>query len=299
MKPSTHSVQYRPGQWFWARRLRLLLIFGLCWSVSPLVYAQTPSPLPEWEYSAGIALRERFTPKIPQWQTAVGIGFSFQPDYDGASSYELVPAPSFDIRYSDIAFLSVGEGLGVNILRGRNYRAGLAITYDLGRKLSNDVRLTTERRVGPTAEIKAFGEYVIFPVVLRLDFRQALFGGYKGYVGDFSLYMPVAGSKKHHFVVFAGPSVSFASGDYMRRFFSVSAAQSASSGLPQYTAHGGLKEVEFGFNATWFFHDHWFVNSSGAVNRLLRSAAQSPFTDERFQGTINFTIGYLFGGSFP
>lgn len=263
--------------------------------VAPTAGAQTPSPLPEWEYSAGIALRERFQSPLPKWQTEVGVGFSLQPDYDGAAHYELVPAPSFDIRYSDVAFLSVGEGLGVNLLRGRNYRAGLAITYDLGRKLSDNVHVTAERRVNPTAEIKAFAEYVIFPVVLRIDVRQAMFGGYDGYVGDFGVYMPVAGSRRLRFVVFAGPSVTFASGGYMSKFFSVNARQSAASGLPEYEAKGGIKEVAFGVNATWFFRGHWFVNGSGAVNRLLRDAAQSPFTRERVQGTVNVTLGYLFG----
>lgn len=261
--------------------------------------AQTPSPLPEWEYSAGVPFRSYFEPQPPKWQTAVGIGFSLQPDYDGASHYELVPAPSFDIRYYNLAFLSVGEGLGVNLLHGRNYRAGLAITYDLGRKLSNDLDVTAQRRVGPTAEIKAFGEYVIFPVALRLDIRQSMFGGYHGYVGDLGAYMPILGSREHRYVVFAGPSVTLASSGYMSQFFSVTPAQAATSGLPLYTAHGGLKEVEFGVNATWFFHDRWFFNGAAAVDRFMDDAAHSPYTAERVQGTVALTVGYLFGGPSP
>lgn len=279
----------------------VLVLLGGCWlgAAPGPAQAQTPSPLPEWVYSAGIPLRGYFNQNLPKWQVELGMGTSFQPEYEGASSYELVPAPSFDIRYSDIAFLSVGEGLGVNLLRGRNYRAGLAVTYNLGRKLSNDFRVTTRRRVSPTAEIKAFGEYLIFPVVLRLDFRQALAGGYDGYVGDFSVYMPVAGSRRRRFVVFAGPSVTFASGGYMRKFFDVNAEQAVASGLPEFDAHGGTKSVAFGVNATWFFYQRWFVNGAGAVSRLVRDAERSPFTQEKTQGTVNFTIGYLFGGSDP
>lgn len=261
--------------------------------------AQTPSPLAEWQYSAGIALREYFMPEAPKWQTAVGIGFSFQPDYDGASTYELVPAPSFDVRYRNLAFFSAGEGLGINIFHGPNYRVGLAATYDLGRKLNDNFRVTSRRRVGPTAEAKVFGEYVVFPVVFRLDFRQALGGGYDGYIGDASIYMPVAGSREHRFVVFAGPSVMFASGGNMREFFSVTADQSHATGLPIFDAKGGLRSVKFGVSATWFFRDRWFVNGSGAGNRLLHDAARSPFTHEKIQGTFNFTLGYLFGGELP
>lgn len=262
----------------------------------PAAWAQTPSPLPEWEYSAGIALREYFDPHPPKWQTELGLGLGLQPEYDGSSHYELVPAPSFDVRYYDIAFLSAGEGLGVNLLRGRSYRAGVAITYDLGRKLNNDLRVTEQQKVSPTAEFKVFGEWVIFPVVLRLDIRQALNGGYQGYVGDFGVYMPVAGSREHKYFVFAGPGVAFASGGYMRHYFGVDAQQSAESGLPVYSAHGGIKQVGFGVNATWFFHGAWFVNGVAAANRLVGDAAQSPFTQEKTQAAFDFTIGYLFGG---
>ncbi|HEU0197250.1 MAG TPA: MipA/OmpV family protein [Nevskiaceae bacterium] len=277
-------------------RLVGALVAALCVGGVPTADAQTPSPLPEWTYSAGIALRERFEQPIPKWQTELGIGFSWQPHYDGSAQYELIPAPSFDIRYSDRAFFSAGEGLGVNLLRGRNYRAGLAIVYNLGRKLSNDVQVTHQRRVGPTAEIKAFGEYVFFPVVLRLDIREAVAGGYDGYVGDLGLYLPVAGSREHHFVVFAGPSVTFANGGYMQSFFSVTPSQAAGTDLAPFSAHGGLEQVSFGVSATWFFHKRWLVNATGGVRRLMRDAADSPFTQRRTQGTVNFTLGYLFGG---
>lgn len=261
------------------------------------VSAQTPSPLPEWEYSAGIGLREYFEPHPPEWQTELGLGVATQPEYDGSSHYEIVPAPSFDVRYYNLAFLSAGEGLGVNVFHGKTYRIGAAITYNLGRKLNNDIQLTEQRKVSPTAEFKLFGEYVIFPVVLRLDVRQALNGGYQGFVGDFSVYMPVAGSRKYRYFVFAGPAVTFGSGQYMSHFFGVDAEQASESGLPEFKAKGGIKSVSFGVNASWFFHGSWFVNGAGAVDRLLGDAAQSPFTQEKTQLTVNFTIGYLFGDS--
>jgi len=31
--------------------------------------------------------------------------------------------PVIDVRYQDLAFASVGEGIGVNVIRGDNYRA--------------------------------------------------------------------------------------------------------------------------------------------------------------------------------
>src|SRR5260370_34858039 len=50
---------------------------------APAVLAQTPSPLGEWQYSAGIPLEKLFHPKVPDWQLRVGKGSTFEPRLDG------------------------------------------------------------------------------------------------------------------------------------------------------------------------------------------------------------------------
>ena len=259
--------------------------------------AQTPSPLPEWEYSAGIPLRQYFEPNPPKWDVTVGMSAQLQPKYDGSQQYHVLPGPTIDVRYYDLAFLSTGEGLGINIFHGKRYRVGAALTYDLGR---TDLygfeppglnRLRAVGGVPPGPEIKLFGEYVLFPVVLRLDVRRAL-GGYNGWVGDFSAYMPVVGSRK--FFVFVGPSLTFVDGNYMQNYFCITEAQAQQSGLPAFRAVGGLKQVSLGSSATWFFSGHWFANSVLAVDRLLNDAARSPTTEQKTQYAFGLTVGYEF-----
>ena len=85
--------------------------------------AQTPSPLAQWQYSSGITLEQMFMPQQPTWRIRIGPSVSFQPRYDGASSYHTLVGPSIDIRYRDRFFFSTGEGLGANVLTGPNWRA--------------------------------------------------------------------------------------------------------------------------------------------------------------------------------
>jgi hypothetical protein len=118
-----------------SRRLAYLA-FTLCACVSRVAWCQTPSPLQEWQYPGGIMLEQVFEPNIPEWRLVLGAAVVSEPLYDGTRPYRVEPGPVIDIRYRDIAFASVGEGLGVNILRGENYRAGVAIGYDLGRPVS-------------------------------------------------------------------------------------------------------------------------------------------------------------------
>ncbi len=113
----------------WARAAAALSVV-----VAPSVFAQTPSPLGEWQYSAGIPLEKMYQPKVPDWEVRVGTGLTFMPRYDGSSRYHTLAGPSVDLRYRDVAFASTGEGIGVNVIQGPNWRASISAVYDLGRR---------------------------------------------------------------------------------------------------------------------------------------------------------------------
>src|SRR5690349_15083763 len=97
--------------------MQLACLLALAWLFeSPPAAAQTPSPMQEWQYSGGIVLARLFEPHLPEWRTVAGLAAEVQPIYDGANAYKVRPGAVINVRYRDIAFLSAGEGLGVNIL---------------------------------------------------------------------------------------------------------------------------------------------------------------------------------------
>src|SRR6202007_2815408 len=120
--------------------------------------------------------------------------------------------PVINIHYRDIAFFSVGEGLGANLLRGDHYQVGLGVTYDLGRKEMDDLRnLRGMGDISAAAVGNLYGSWVLsrkFPLILRVDARQFM-GGAQGAVGDAAVYLPLPGSSKS-FVMFAGVSITMA-----------------------------------------------------------------------------------------
>lgn len=270
---------------------RVGLAVALAGLLAHAVQAQTPSPLMEWQYSAGVPLMVRFLEPLPKWQVTLGPAFEIRPDYEGASTYRVDPGATIDLRYRDLLFASTGEGIGVNVFSSRLYRAGVAIAYDLGRDDHDSDRLRGLGDIGWAPEPKLFGELVLFPVVLRADIRRAI-GGHDGWIGDLGAYMPIAGSKE--FVVFVGPSVTFADETYMRHYFGISRDQSQRSGLPTYHAGAGLKQAGFGASADWFFTDHWFLGGDVAAERLLGDAADSPITQDKWQLSLSFTLSYRF-----
>jgi len=271
---------------------RALLLLALCALVPRLGFCQTPSPLQEWQYPGGISLYNVFEPTTPEWRVTLGVAAITQPPYYGAPVYKEQVGPVIDLRYRDLAFASVGEGLGVNLLHGTNYRAGIAVGYDLGRHESDDShRLRGLDDIKPAPVLKLFGSYVIskeFPLVLRGDVRQFVGGG-DGVVGDFEVFMPLPGSSERFFMM-AGPSITFADRLYMQKEFGISRAAALTSGLPAYAAGGGDDLVGLGFSGTWFITDQWLFNANAAVNRLLGAARDSPITETPVQAALALSI---------
>jgi outer membrane scaffolding protein for murein synthesis (MipA/OmpV family) len=256
--------------------------------------AQTPSPLQEWQYEGGIILAQLFKPNPPAWRSVLGLSAQVQPLYDGSKPYRVEGGPVIDIRYYNEAFISTGEGLGINLLHGDHYRAGLAVGFDLGRKESDyESHLHGLGDIDPAPVVKAFGSWVLakkFPLVLRVDARKYV-GGADGIAGDVSAYLPLPGSSER-FVMFAGPSVTFADHRYMQKEFGVSPAQSLASGYPIFEPHAGMSAEGVGFSATWFITKHWLLNIDAAIQRLRGGAAESPITQRDTQRVLNLAFAH-------
>jgi outer membrane scaffolding protein for murein synthesis (MipA/OmpV family) len=275
-------------------RLLVYLAFMLWAGAASNASAQTPSPLQEWQYSSGIVLERLFKPDLPEWRVVLGAAAEAKPLYDGAELSRVEGGPVINIRYRDIAFVSIGEGVGVNLFRGDHYRAGILLGYDLGRRVSDDIgHLHGLGDIGRAPTVEAFASYAIskeFPLVLRGDVRQIV-GGADGLVADLGAYMPLPGSSRK-LIMFAGPSITYADHRYLQKEFGVTPAQALASGYPIYDVHAGSDAVGVGFSVTRFITDHWLINMDTAVNHLLGSARDSPITQRAVQRALALSFAY-------
>jgi outer membrane scaffolding protein for murein synthesis (MipA/OmpV family) len=267
----------------------------LCGGLSQVVSAQTPSPLQEWQYSGGIILARLFEPDLPRFRTILGLASELQPAYDGSRAYRVEGGPVINAYYRDVAFISTGDGIGYNFLRGDHFQVGVSMTYDLGRKVTQDyANLHGMGDISPAPVAKLFGSWVIsrkLPLILRVDARQFI-GGAQGTVGDIAVYTPLPGSSKT-FVMFAGPSVTLATHHYMQALYGVTPQQSAASGHPVYEIrHDGTSAAGVGFSATKFIGEHWLLNLDAAINQIRDTPSRSPIVERTFQRVIVLSINY-------
>lgn len=263
--------------------------------VSQVCRAQTPSALQEWQYSGGIILARLFDPDLPQWRVIAGAAADVGPVYDGARASKVEGGPVFNVYFRDIAYLTTGEGLGVNFVRGDHYRIGASMGYDLGRKETVDwANLHGMGNIPAAPVAKLYGSWVLskkFPLILRVAARQFI-GGAQGAVADASVYMPLPGSSKT-FVMFAGPSITMATRHYMNTLYGVSEQQSLESGHPVYAmTRDGTTDAGVGFSATKFLGKHWLLNLDTAISQVRGTPARSPLIERKTQRVLALSFEY-------
>lgn len=260
-----------------------------------LAWSQTPSPLQEWQYSGGIVLQQLFEPNLPDWRMVAGLAAELEPVYLGARAQRVYGGPVVNIRYKDEAFFSVGEGVGYNFLRGRYFRVGISLGYDEGRREADDyAHLRGLGNISVAPAVKLYASYVVskdFPMVIQTSVRQIVFGGADGTTGTLEAYMPLPGSSKG-FVMFLGPSITWANASFLQKNFGVTQSQSLASGDPIFNVHGGNNAVGIGFSATKFITEHWLLNADAAYSQLRGSAAESPITESRVQKALALSLNY-------
>jgi outer membrane scaffolding protein for murein synthesis (MipA/OmpV family) len=260
-----------------------------------LAMAQTPSPLQEWQYSGGVILATLFEPDLPPVRTVLGLAADLQPVYDGARAYRVQGGPVINIQYRDIAFVATGDGIGYNFLRGDHYRVGVALTYDLGRKMKDDYsNLHGMGDIAAAPGAKVFASWVLskkFPLIMRVDAREFI-GGVDSSIADAGVYLPLPGSSKK-FVMFAGPSITLATRHYLQNLYGVTPQQSLASGHSPYEiSHAGTSAAGVGFSATKFVTDHWLINLDSAISQIRGSPSRSPLVERRTQRVLALSFDY-------
>lgn len=220
------------------------------------------------------------------WYVRLGtLGF-VAPEYEGSDTYKVQPVPDIEITY-DRFFLS-RQGLGANLLTTENLTIGAAVAFDGGRKSSKDKALFGYRNVGDTAIGRVFAEYTIDRLILSADVATDLLGdGHQGTEATLAatwMFNPVGRT-----MLMVGPSLTWASDDYMHSYFSTTVDRLAPAGPTQlvrpgsragYKAEAGFKNAGLTAILIHPLDENWAITGLAGYSRLLGDAADSPFVKD-------------------
>lgn len=219
----------------------------------------------------------------------VGAGVGIVPKYEGANDYKFMAGPVFDLRYGRL-YANLWDGIGVDVISTDRFEAGLGLTYVRGRKAKHSPEGVG--KVKSTVGSHAYARYYLTQEVSLTAGVTHAYGGTDGTLADLTLSYRFRPSKQ----VMLLPSVSatWASGRHMQRYFGINEQQALRSGLPEFEADSGIKDVSASLTTIYSLSRHWHVSATVGLERFLGDAADSPLNERKWQPAGAIGIAYRF-----
>jgi outer membrane protein len=215
----------------------------------------------------------------------LGAGAGAAPDYEGSDDYELVPLWNLRVAnlYHPQTFVQViGPRLRSNFLPSDHWRLGLAGQFIKERDDVENNQVDDLESVDPSVMLGVLAGYDFLAdpqqnLTLELEARQDVANDN----GFLATVRGVYGGRLTERWRFAGSVGStWASEDYMSSYFGIDASDAARSGLDQFSADEGFKDVSVGGALTYRLFERWSVSALANYTRLIDDAADSPVVDD-------------------
>lgn len=236
-------------------------------------------------------------PLVAGWATAaqaqdqdhlvLGVGVAATPAYQGSKDLRVIPIPAIDIKEGWL-FANLRNGIGIAPIDTDSITIGGSAVFVQGYrrkdvpdgidKLSDGIgaRLFTNIRAGG--------------FVATLGAVKIVSGGTKGMVADAGLSYPMKISAR--FTLTPTIGTTWADRKYNDRYFGITLAESLASGLPQFTAGAGIKDVSGLLTASYRLTDRISLSATGGVTSLVGDVKDSPFVEKTTQPSGILTLTY-------
>jgi len=242
--------------------------------------------------AAGLLLGTVIAPGAAADELTLGLGVGWLPEFEGSNDFRTIPLPSFKYKTDWIEIKPSQLGLEADLFPGAKFDFGPIVRYGSGRndrRRVDDPVVSLLEKVDDAMEFGfAFSGGVPVDIIgiddpgiiaTRIEVIHGLNSGHGGTTveGAFRFVRPLS----NKFTLVSSLSLTWASSDYQQAFFSISPEDALRSGLPEFSANAGLKDIGFAIAGRYKFNQRWRTSVLLRVKRLVGTAADSPVVSIR------------------
>lgn len=223
----------------------------------------------------------------------VAVALVAAPEYMGSDERRYMVFPGLDYQWANGWFAGTTNGIGYNFAPTRDFKYGLRLTADFGRRESRSDDLKGMGNVDPRAEIGGFFNY--YPtkeIFLTSSWRYGAGDDSDGVVVDLGVGYTTSFTPTWR--LGTGVALSLVNDRYMQSFFGVTPEQSVRSGYRPFSTEGGLRDVRANAALTHLFNPRTAFTLAVTVSNLQGDAADSPLTRDKTAVSGVLAASYAF-----
>jgi outer membrane scaffolding protein for murein synthesis (MipA/OmpV family) len=230
---------------------------------------------------------------LEEGQGLAGLAVIAGHEYLGSNERKTTVLPVLSYQWSNGWFAGTGNGIGYKFPSKPDMQYGVRATLDLGRDEGASPVLRGMGDIDMRPEIGAFFNYFISPEwFLTTSFRYGAGNDRDGAQTDIGLGWSSQLTPQWRAAL--GVAATYVNGGYMRAFYGVSTAQSASSGYAVYTPGAGWRDLRANAALTYFFTSDWSLTGAVTVRSLQGDVKRSPIVTESTPVAGLLTVNYSF-----
>jgi MipA family protein len=218
-------------------------------------------------------------------RVTLGAGAGVAPDYEGSDYYQAVPLWNLNVSnlYHPKTYVQLfGPLLRSNFIPDDHWRLGVAGQFIKKRDNVHNDRVDDLDSVDASVMLGLTGGYDFLAdprrdLALEVEARQDVAND-NGFLATIRGAYRASLTESLGMVAYVGST--WADDDYMSSYFGIDAANAAASGLDQFDADEGFKDVSFGGGLSYRFLERWSVAAFATYARLLNDAKDSPIVDD-------------------
>lgn len=210
----------------------------------------------------------------------IGLGAGLAPDYEGSDDFKAVPVPQFRYTIQNGCYLSLlGPSLRANMIPSRQFGLGPMLRYRPERDSVDDDVVDQFKKVDSVIEAGAFASAFLNNFLFYAAYNKDTSDSHDGYLIDAAggYRLGIEGNVQLMMMAIG----TFASDEYMETYFGVDEENAQNSGLPEYDAEAGIKDIGLLAALQYKIDRNWAILGLMKYTRLIDDAADSPIVDDR------------------